>query len=412
MAENRDEAAQTARSFLALRLLLTTFSVLCALGWLTLPISDVRTRLIGLAAVFSMTCASLGSMAIDICTGYERPRVAAQAQLAGGLILTALSVIVLMLGWGLTGFVAAYVIGALVQAVLLIGAVRRQLFFPRPEWKWNRMRALLREARPFALLTLLHPITHAEAIDLIVLGFISSPVVVGSYAAAKGLISRLIMVPEGIITAMYPAVANGYRQNREDVERMVWRYVVNLLLVTAPLALCLCFSAPTVLRLLFGEQYLLGDNALRIAAWFLPLWGLNHIMRQCLTAIRQQNAVLRLTLLSGLVLCGLYAVLIPVFGITGAAAASVLREGLMLGLWLRLFSHHFGAPRLLRELGRLVCALGIMTLPFSLLLICQDAAITITAAALACACYIQALLMLKLADPVPCFTAIRTRLGG
>jgi O-antigen/teichoic acid export membrane protein len=411
LAENREKAPEIMRSLFALRLLFTGIAALLALGWLALPTYSVTTRLIGAAAVVTMIGSSLNAVILDLFQSFEKPGVAARSQLVGGVLLTLLSVLALMAGGGLAGFVAAYVLGTVIQLALLVGTARKHLFFPRPRWDRQRIGALLRETRPFALLSVLSPVTYADALDVMILGLVTSPLVVGPYTAALGLVNRLGAVPEGIVAAMYPAVANGYREQRDEVERTVWRYLFNLLLVTLPLALCLCFSAPTVLRVLFGKPYLTAVDALRIGAWFLPLWGINHLMRQCLSAVRHQDRVVRLTLVSGILLGSLYAVFIPTLGITGAALGTVLREVLMLGLWLRPFNAHFGRPPVTGDLGRLALALGIMAAPFALLLVCQNSFATITAALLSWACYLGAIRSLGLADPAAVLKPVRARLG-
>jgi O-antigen/teichoic acid export membrane protein len=366
IAEDRSQAQTIAGALFALRIVLTSIAVVLIAGWLALPTYSLTTRLIGAAAVCSMVCVSMGGAVIDLFQGFERSRVNAQSQLLGGLVLTLLSVAALLAGLGLPGFVAAYVIGAAFQLALLHRAAGRELFPVRPIWDRARMRELAHQARPFALLSALSNVTDAPVIDVLILGALFGSGAVGPYTAAIGLVLRLLMVPFGISDALYPAVAAGYREQRAEVEAAIRRSILNLALVTVPAAVCLSFTAPAVLGILYGGEYLSAGNAFAVAAWLLPLIGVNYLMRESLNAVHQQREVVGLTLLSCLLLVALYAALIPPFGIMGAAVAGVLREVIMLGLWSRPFRKQFGSPFPVRDLLQVVAACAALAAPLLL----------------------------------------------
>lgn len=398
IAEERDRAEEVACSVLAVRLMLTALAAVAAFIWLSLPMYGMTTRIIGAAAVVSMVCSSLGSVAVDMFNGLERPRVAAQWQIVGGVVLTVLSVLALLAGLGLAGFVAAYVLGNALQLVLLLRAARQPFPALWPCWHRGSMKTLLLQARPFAVLAMLRCVTYIEAVDIMFLGALWGPAAVGPYSAAMGLMSRLLQVPEGIAGATYPAVASGYANHRREVEATVWRYMLNVVLLTAPVALCISFTAPTILWILFGKQYLSAATALRIGAWMLPLWGLNHMIRQSLAAVHEQDLVLKYSLFSGVLLFGLFALFIPRFGMAGTAAASIAREAIMLGLYLRPFCRHFRRPAQRLTLSRTGVALAVMLIPLGLMELHYGHVQAVLASGVAMAVYAAAALALRLVD--------------
>ncbi|HEV3050044.1 MAG TPA: flippase, partial [Longimicrobium sp.] len=363
LAENPENGRTEVGVACTLRLLTTVGAVLMALAWLALPTFTPTTRLIGLAAIFSMACQAGGRLAGDICLGYERYHLIAPFQVLGGVLLTLLSVLALLAGTGLTGFVTAYVVGGLIQ-LLLVLAVTWKHFGPlRPRWDRERIHDQLRQVRPFAALNLLSNATDMPTYDVLVLGMAFGDALVGPYSAAIGLVIRLMAIPTGLAAAMYPAVARRYRSQPGEVRATVQRAILNLTLVTAPMALCLSFTAPTVLWILFGNQYLSAADPLRIAAWWLPLGGINYLVRECLSAVRRQDLVLRLSVLSCVLLAVLYALLVPTLGFRGAAIAGIARELITLPLWLRALSAHFGRPVADTDVRRAGLALLLMTVP-------------------------------------------------
>lgn len=363
IAEDRARSREIVGALFALRLLLTALAVVLIAGWLSLPAYSLTTRLIGAAAVGSMVCTALGGNAIDLFQGFERSRLSAQPQLVGGVVLTLLSVLALLVGWGLPGFVAAYVLGAFIQLLLLHVTARREFFEIRPIWNWARMKQLALQARPFAVLSLLSNVTDVPVIDVLILGAVMGDAAVGPYTAALGLVLRLLMVPHGIGDALYPAVAAQHRHDRKDVETTLRRCILHLALLTLPAAVCLTFTAGTVLGLLYGREFLSAAPALALAGWLLPLMGVNYVMRECLSAVHRQGEVLKLTLVSCLLMVAFYASLIPWFGITGAVCAGLARELVMFCLWARPFRREFGAPFPMRDLARAVPALALLALP-------------------------------------------------
>lgn len=366
IAENRERSREIVGALFAVRLILTALAVVLIAGWLALPTYSVTTRFIGAAAVCSMICTSLGGSVIDLFQGFERARLSAQPQLVGGVTLTLLSVLALLAGWGLPGFVGAYVLGAAIQLMLLHWTAKRALFPVHPVWDWARMKELARQARPFAVLSLLSNVTDAPVIDVLILGAVLGDSAVGPYTAALGLVLRLLMIPHGIGDALYPAVAAQNRHDRTDVELTLRRCILNLALITLPAAVCLFFTSRTVLGLLYGQEYLSATTALSLAAWLLPLLGTNYVMRECLSAVHRQGQVLKLTFVSCVLMVALYATLIPPFGIVGAVVAGIAREVVMLFLWARPFQKEFGHPFPVRDLFRVIPALGLLAFPLVL----------------------------------------------
>ncbi|HEU4754960.1 MAG TPA: flippase [Armatimonadota bacterium] len=414
IAEDRSHAREIVGATFSVRLLFTAIAALLALLWLSLPTYGWTTRLIGMAAICSMVFQSLGLVAVDLFQGFERSRLAAQPLMIGGLILTGLSVLALLAGLGLAGFVGAYVLGAAIQTGMLHWTASRHLHpvLPRPDWP--RARDLLRQARPFAVMSLLSSFTDTPLIDVLILGALYPPAAVGAYSAANGLVGRLLMIPHGVADALYPAVAHQHGRDRAEVETAVRRYVLNLALVTLPVALWLTFAAPTVLWILFGNQYAAAEGALRMAGWILPLTGLAYMIRECLSAVRRQGLVARLAVLSGVLLVAIYAALIPPFGLLGAAAGGVVRELIMLPIWLFVLGRSFARPVPVRELKRLAAALAVMAIPLAPLALHYSHLYAVVGSTLAFTCYVGAVLSLGLADlkRLPLIGGLRMRSAG
>jgi O-antigen/teichoic acid export membrane protein len=151
-----------------------------------------------------------------------------------------------------------------------------------------------------------------------------------------------------------------------------------------------------------------------MAGWILPLTGLAYMIRECLSAVRRQGLVARLAVLSGVLLVAIYAALIPPFGLLGAAAGGVVRELIMLPIWLFVLGRSFARPVPVRELKRLAAALAVMAIPLAPLALHYSHLYAVIGSALAFTCYVGAVLSLSLADlkRLPLIGGLRMRSAG
>jgi O-antigen/teichoic acid export membrane protein len=353
-------------------------------------------RMVILVATFHMALTVASQSLGDYFRGFERMRPVAVADMIGGLALTGLSVLALALGYGLRGFVLAYLAGAAISLLVVLGLTLRAFGWPRIRFEWPVARDLLLQARPFFLMQLVTGVTDRPVLDIIILNWVMGEGVVGPYAAVALLVNRLGVIPEGVTNALFPAVANGYRERRAEVEATVRKALLYLLLLTLPIAAAVSFLAPTVVRVLFGPAYGDGAQVLATLIWVVPLLGPNLLMYDCLSAVRRQNVAAAITLAGGLIQIALYLVFIPMYGPMGAAGSTLAREALLFGVLWREMRRSFSEPVPFALLRRAGPAFAAMALPMLLVgAVSSSPALRIAAAVGGVAVYALGLLKLK-----------------
>jgi O-antigen/teichoic acid export membrane protein len=365
MAERRESARELFGTLLALRLSLALGVGLLALGsmWWFEPGGAARV-VIALAALqlaFQTGAYTLG----DYFRAFEEMRPVALADMVGGLLLTALSVLALALGYGWLGYTIAYVAGTAIGLLLLLLFFHRRFGWPRLWWEGATARALLGQARPFFLMQLVAGVTDKPCLDLLILGWAMGDAAVGRYAAVALLVNRLGIIPQGVTGALFPAVASGYSERRAEVEQTVRHAILYPALITLPLAAGISFLAGPMVAVLFGPRFAEAGTALQVLIWVVPLLGPNLLMYDCLAAVRRQNVAAAITIGGGLLLIALYAVFIPLYGPLGAAASTVAREALLFVILFREMRRSFTDPVPFHQLGKAALALAAMTLPLA-----------------------------------------------
>ena len=183
-------------------------------------------------------------------------------------------------------------------------------------------RSMMRYALPFLVVSLLSMMTHW--LDVVMLGMLTDTATVGLYhpaARTAGLIRAVLLAFAGIAAPMIAALHTG--QESAEIGRiykMVTRWILGL--VVPPVILFMLLPEPVLG--VFGTRFTASSNALILltAASFLQVsFGLS-------STVLAMTGYARLSLYNALGALGLQVVLnlllIPRFGITGAALASLL----------------------------------------------------------------------------------------
>ncbi len=314
---------------LGLRLLLTALAgliVVSACLLLAYPPVVLWCVLVGAAGlsltVFSTTLA-------DLLQALHRIKTLAAISFAAGLTLTGVSVIVAWRGGGPVAMAAAYLSGPALSAALLYFIVSRQCCPVAIHWNLRRFRALLTGSRFFAAQQLLAAgSAQAEALMLPRLVGIGQ---FGLFTAGAMPANRLMVLPDGLCTAAYPAMSRACARGARNGSRLLVGYA--LIGITGGVLVAL---AVTILAELIGNILLADDAATfafvaRVTIWALPLVALESMMGYALNAAGKDAAQARASLPAAALSLLCSVALISVFGIPGACWSMVARPAVRAG---------------------------------------------------------------------------------
>lgn len=164
-------------------------------------------------------------------------------------------------------------------------------------------------------------------IDIIIMGFTIGASEIGYYSADYKLINMLISLCGVLFTAVYPKMIEHYGKGD-------YQYACDTcsILRTALLAFiipCLIlgtkYSGP-VLELLFGDEFSRGAAAFNILLIYVLLVYYRELFGYTLTSSGNQSAYMRIVMISASVNFGANMIVIPRFGIIGAAIVTLCSE--------------------------------------------------------------------------------------
>ncbi|MCX6135645.1 MAG: flippase [Ignavibacteriales bacterium] len=200
--------------------------------------------------------------------------------------------------------------------------VRRRFTRPIMVGDFAHMISMLRGGLPFALATIFSAIYFN--FDTVLLSKFIGDEAAGVYRAAYNLIFPLTMFGLAITGAVFPFASQNYRDRPGEVESVVQRSIVQLLLIALPIAIITTLLSREIVRFLFAPEFAATAECLSILVWFLPVVFLTNFYSNTLGAIDEQTFVLKVTILSALFNIIANLVVIPMYGQVGASINTVL----------------------------------------------------------------------------------------
>jgi O-antigen/teichoic acid export membrane protein len=164
-----------------------------------------------------------------------------------------------------------------------------------------------------------------SAFQVILLSKFANEREVGLFNAASQLLVPVSLVFQSAAISIFPAMCRGYQQGAQRLGVMTERLLELLLLVVVPSAVALCVFADDLLQLLYGKaEFAAAAPALQILVGAMVLRVFTQVLGRVLVASLQEKITLRILLVDTLASVVLGFLLIPTWGLLGAAVSTVL----------------------------------------------------------------------------------------
>jgi O-antigen/teichoic acid export membrane protein len=166
--------------------------------------------------------------------------------------------------------------------------------------------------------------------DVIMLGLLADPKDVGLYRVAQRGSELIIFSLTAVNMAIAPTVSQLYVQGDfERLQRIFSKSVRWIMVFSLPMALVLIFGGQYILRYVFGAEFVSGRNALAVLACAQLVNAGMGSVGLILNMTGHEKDTARVLLMTAVLNILLNALLIPLYGILGAALAT----GFSLVLW-------------------------------------------------------------------------------
>lgn len=240
-------------------------------------------------------------------------------------IVLGVCVVAVVLGFGVAGASAAYFAGIVVSGA--VGLLLALNMFPFFSVRMRVSRKLARTLFAFAF-----PVILAGAVsvltgytDTLLLTLFKTLADVGYYQAAVPIseAANLFVVAMSIVA--FPMISELWARGKKDmITDGMYLLMKASALVLIPAAVVILVSADLIVPILFTDKYMAAVPALRILAFAVVFQSLSILLFSLLKGIGKPMAVTKIVALLAVTDFAANLLLIPPFGITGAAFATVL----------------------------------------------------------------------------------------
>jgi len=278
------------------------------------------------------------ALALDYAfQGVQRMEVNGARQVAtAGLTLAGVALLVRVPGdviWAAGVILAAgllAVAGVLALARRTLGRISVRI--ARREW-----RGILAVSLPMAVSGVTY--TLISNTDMVMLGLMRSNPEVGLYAAAFR-ITAVGLVPGGLIlTVFFPILATAFRAGPAVMNERASALSRAVMMAGAPVCVGGMVFADLLLRIVYGAGFAEGAPVLAILLAGIFVWYLRAAFDSALLAWNAERTHMKIMLTGAGINVLLNLVMIPPYGVMGAAVASLISHGVVLAGMAAAFRH-------------------------------------------------------------------------
>lgn len=281
-----------------------------------------------LALIILCQSVSIFFGAFDLLTYWFRYKCQANTVAILRLLAFGLSAIWRIIVISLHKDIVIYVIGVTIEtvffAVFLLAAFLRQYRLYRFNFSWNKLKRMLRQSYPFVFSAILATIYGQT--DKLMLKAMVDNTAVAMYSVSLTLAGAISIIPIALIEGFRPEIIS----LKETDDQMYQKRLRQLYALVFWICIAYCifvsvFSKRIVLTL-YGAKYLGAVSALGLVVWYTAFSYFGAINNLYMVAEEKTKWAQVTTLAGTAVNIVLNCLLIPRFGINGAACASLVTQ--------------------------------------------------------------------------------------
>lgn len=303
-----------------MRLVLSLVAVILACGIISFLQYPVNTKTLVYIASLGFFL-SFGGVYPLIFQGKLKMVYPTLVLIIAGVIRLLVLVYLVFIHAGLFWFVCATPLME-IPGIVLIMFVSRRIVRPKFKFDVKIWKYLLRESWPIALTATF--IMIYTRIDQLMLYQMKGDAALGSYSAVVKITEMFTIIPGAFMASVFPLFSRYFVSSGRMLEKaytLSFKYMSAIIL---PLVVGMCFFAEPVVRLVYGQQYVSAASTLQILMWseIFVFVGIVHL--NLLISVGLQKMDFLFTSTGAVVNIVLNLILIPRYGIAGAALATVI----------------------------------------------------------------------------------------
>ena len=320
--DNPEEEGEAIGTTLVLRAVSSALSAVMIIGIVWLMDRDPLTVLV--AALSSL---GLIFQVFDTLKKWFQAKLQSKYVAIGTLVayvvVSAYRLVLLAMGKSVSWFAMATSVDYLAVAVFLLWAYRKK-DGPRLSFSMKKAKQLLKMSSSYIIAGVM--VSVYASTDKLMLKQMLDDASVGYYVTAVSLSTTWTFLLEAVVDSMYPSVIQSYNQDKALFEQRNRQLYAIVLYCALFVSLVISLLARPLISVLYGEAYLPTVNPLRIICWYTAFSYLGVARNAWMVCENKQKYLKYLYIASAVLNVALNLLLIPYWGPSGAAVASLVTQ--------------------------------------------------------------------------------------
>ncbi len=256
--------------------------------------------------------------------GVEKMEWEARVRLMLASLLFISSFFVLYMGFGLKILVVSRIVVSVLCFGITILFLRKELGVSLVGISWQYAKKLLKLSTPLGIMRIF--IMIYGSLNIVILGLLKGNEATGYYSAALKVIAPLYIIPLAVAGASLPSMSKSWKESSSAFLSTYQKCLRYLLLPSIPLAIGIFLLGEKVIIALFGSDYLISGEIIRIMAFCLIPYFLNQFLGVILISMNREKFAVISRIIGAVTAFFSCIILIPHWSSIGAALAWTIAE--------------------------------------------------------------------------------------
>jgi len=320
VARNKDDINIYAGNIIALRLVLAFFSFGLLLIFVSLIHKPIQIKY--LITFYGFILFSYALSIGWLFQGIERMEFIGISKISM-MFFYAASIFILVKNPGqLLLIPCLWFLGNFISVVFLMYIFVKKFGKISLKFNFSFWKSLLKRALPMGAASMMIPIYYN--FDIVMLGFIKGEKVVGLYSAAYRIILFIWTFIPIFVNVIFPSMSRYYKDSEKKLQTLIISSTKLLSVVALPLGVGGMILTRPIMGFLYGEEFSGGVIAFQILIWSVVIICIRCIYEHSFLACNKEKRYLFGVIWGALTNIVLNLILIPRFGLKGAAVATVI----------------------------------------------------------------------------------------
>ena len=308
-------------------LALITYALLATIVYMmSYPVETMQVVwILGVTVVFSSFTQFLNA----IFQSFERMELQAAGQVLNAIVMAIGVFCAVHFSWSVLLFAALYASTSFLimvySCITTFWVLHHKIIRPIADVKsidWALWKHIMRNAWPIGIVSVIGIVYFK--IDVLMLQAFKGATEVGLYSAAHQLMELTYIIPEIIITALFPLMSRYYVNSALSLNKIYKTLFKYFLVISSLIALLVTLLGDQIIGTIYGVKFVNSTGLLKILIWStIPIYISTVMASMYIIANKQRPyLILQISLLFVNVLLNL--VLIPAYSNVGASVAKII----------------------------------------------------------------------------------------